>query len=146
MDEYYREPLSVYRISGALMRDDRIREEFDSDGPELVYLLECARRLEAVFAPSEWTLERGITLISILNAFSIRFCDGFVIGDTSEDWKLLGFAEAEAVVAAISSEPNQSAEWWRDVRLGPRRPKTTDELFFEMKAEIVSAPGVEGFV
>lgn len=107
------------------------------------YLIECADRLSAIFSGAEWSPERGLALILVLNAHHIHFSNLFTLGDATQTWKLFGYAEAEAVVAAICDNPRRSPEWWRSFRLDPGTAETPELLYHQICDEIVNSTTVD---
>lgn len=124
------------------MRPERITEAFPQGSDEASYLVECARRLEELFIGLQWSVELGLALIALMNAHSIGFDDGFVLGDDSQLSKTIGYLEAELIVSSILQEPNEPAEWWRDMRLGPDGPRFGDDSFRLIWEHVKDHPSV----
>lgn len=133
----------MHRFKRTVIKEERILEEYDPESEDCRYLLECARRLDSVLHSVGWSVELGLALVSLLNACSVRFRDGFVVNEGPRMETLIGYAEAEAIVAAICSRPDEDAEWWRNVRLGPGRPDVPDELYEDLRVIVTSDASVE---
>lgn len=129
------------QVGFPMLRPDRIRAAYPNDSHEAAYLLECARRLDEVFAARAWSVERGLALVAFLNAHSVQFSDGFVIGDDSVLARTIGYVEAELITAAIAEDLG-TADWWQGKRRGPHSPRIADATYLGLVELIRDHPGV----
>lgn len=81
-------------------------------GPEFEYEKEIAERLEAVLG-SWLSLPECFALLDLLAYHNFRFEDGFVISDNRDPNKIIGIADASAIVSCFRKEPEQDWLWFK---------------------------------
>jgi hypothetical protein len=84
-------------------------------GPEFDYEKEIVERLETVLG-SWLSLRECFALMAILAYGSFEFDDGFVMSDAYDVNKIIGLADAGAIVSCFREEPEYHWLWFK-VRL-----------------------------
>jgi hypothetical protein len=125
------------------MKIDKLIHAFGEASEEFDYFKEVTRRLEEVFGNS-LTQPEGIALMSIISNRSFGFADGFVINDTAEINRMIGLADAGAIVASLSSDPDLDYAFLKTLYPAfDKESQSFREAYNDLLARLLGTPEIE---
>lgn len=92
--------------------------------PEALYLKEAAKRLEKILG-SWLNYEESMTLMDIVQLYTLEFKDGFIVNDDSDPHKIIGIPQAAELAGCFTKDPDQEWDWWKAKY--PSHDKTTEQ-------------------